>query len=316
MTVPTITALPAAPVRSDAPADFSTKADAFAAALPGFVTQANAQATFTDQRATAAVNSAASASASASTATTKASAASTSASSAAASASTATTKASAASTSASSAAASASTATTKAAEASGSAAGASGSAAAAAKDAANVAAGLASIAGGPVASINGKTGVVKLSAADVGALPASTSLSNFASKTEPTGDVVGTTDTQTLTQKTLDGVTLTGIIYVNGAVLLKPMVVFSTQIYCSTANYFTKTVSSNITFSFLPPLPGCYSFTLEVRHTAGAITWPNSVRWPMNTAPVLTTGKTHLFRFITDNYGMTWLGECLPNYTN
>jgi hypothetical protein len=38
-------------VRSDAPADFALKADAFAAALPQFVTETNASAAFVDQRA-------------------------------------------------------------------------------------------------------------------------------------------------------------------------------------------------------------------------------------------------------------------------
>lgn len=51
MAAPQITPLPTPPVRSDAPADFSSKADAFVASLPGFVTQANAQADFNDQRA-------------------------------------------------------------------------------------------------------------------------------------------------------------------------------------------------------------------------------------------------------------------------
>lgn len=51
MAAPQIIPLPAPPVRSDAPADFSSKADAFVAALPGFATQANAQAEFTESRA-------------------------------------------------------------------------------------------------------------------------------------------------------------------------------------------------------------------------------------------------------------------------
>ena len=51
MTIPTITPLPPAPARSDAPADFSTKADALLAALPKFVSDSNNQAAFVDQRA-------------------------------------------------------------------------------------------------------------------------------------------------------------------------------------------------------------------------------------------------------------------------
>lgn len=56
--VPQIAPLPPAPRRSDAPEDFSAKADALAAAQPGFVSQANAQAEFTNSRATAAASSA------------------------------------------------------------------------------------------------------------------------------------------------------------------------------------------------------------------------------------------------------------------
>lgn len=51
MPAPTITPLPTPPVRSDAPTDFSAKADAFVAALPVFGGQTNALAEFVDQRA-------------------------------------------------------------------------------------------------------------------------------------------------------------------------------------------------------------------------------------------------------------------------
>lgn len=52
MTAPVIPALPTPPVRSDAPADFAAKADAFAASLVGFVNDVNGSASFIDQRAT------------------------------------------------------------------------------------------------------------------------------------------------------------------------------------------------------------------------------------------------------------------------
>lgn len=44
MAAPKITQLPTPPTRSDAPSDFTAKADAFVAALPKFGTEANAQA--------------------------------------------------------------------------------------------------------------------------------------------------------------------------------------------------------------------------------------------------------------------------------
>ena len=40
-TIPTVSTLPPAPTRADAPADFTTKADTFVAALPKLVTQVN-----------------------------------------------------------------------------------------------------------------------------------------------------------------------------------------------------------------------------------------------------------------------------------
>lgn len=49
---PVVTGLPTAPNRNDAPADFSTKADAFVAALPPMVTQENALATWMNTTAT------------------------------------------------------------------------------------------------------------------------------------------------------------------------------------------------------------------------------------------------------------------------
>lgn len=58
MTLPAITPLPPAPARSDAPNDFSAKADAFAAALPGLVADINEAAGFIDQRAADAQQSA------------------------------------------------------------------------------------------------------------------------------------------------------------------------------------------------------------------------------------------------------------------
>ena len=48
--VPQIAPLPPAPRRSDAPEDFSAKADALAAAQPGFVSQANSVANFVSQK--------------------------------------------------------------------------------------------------------------------------------------------------------------------------------------------------------------------------------------------------------------------------
>ena len=86
----------------------------------------------------------------------------------------------------------------------------------------------------------------------------------------------------------------------------------------STGNYFTKTISANSTFTFSnPPASGTVgSFTLELTHTSGTVAWPSSVKWPADTPPTLTTGKTHLFIFITDDGGTRYRGSALADYTN
>jgi hypothetical protein len=84
----------------------------------------------------------------------------------------------------------------------------------------------------------------------------------------------------------------------------------------STSNYFTKTINANSTFTVSnTPASRAFAFTLELTHTSGTITWFSGVEWPGGTAPTLTTGKTHLFMFVTDDGGSRWRGASLINYT-
>ena len=86
----------------------------------------------------------------------------------------------------------------------------------------------------------------------------------------------------------------------------------------STGNYFTKTINGNSTFTFSnTPASGTVgSFTLELTHTSGTVTWPSSVKFNADTAPTLTTGKTHLFFFVTDDGGTRYRGAALVDYVN
>lgn len=86
----------------------------------------------------------------------------------------------------------------------------------------------------------------------------------------------------------------------------------------STGNYFTKTINANSTFTFSnPPTSGTVgSFTLELTHSSGTVTWPTGVKFPADTAPALTAGKTHLFFFVTDDGGTRYRGAALADYTN
>lgn len=88
------------------------------------------------------------------------------------------------------------------------------------------------------------------------------------------------------------------------------------NIDCSAGDYFTKTINANSTFTVSNiPSGKAYGFTLELVHTSGTITWFSGVKWSNGAAPSLTTGKTHLFMFVTSNGGTTWYGAALPNYT-
>lgn len=89
------------------------------------------------------------------------------------------------------------------------------------------------------------------------------------------------------------------------------------DIDCSQGNYFTKTINGASTFTVSNvPASRAYSFTLELTHTSGAVTWFSGVEWPKSVAPVLTTGKTHLFMFVTDDGGTRWRGSALVDYTD
>ena len=87
---------------------------------------------------------------------------------------------------------------------------------------------------------------------------------------------------------------------------------------CSAGNYFTKTITGATTFTFdNVPTGVAYTFTMEVTlNGSNAITWPGTVKWPADTAPTITDGKTQLFVFITDDGGTRWRGSSLVDYTN
>ena len=87
---------------------------------------------------------------------------------------------------------------------------------------------------------------------------------------------------------------------------------------CSAGNYFTKTITGATTFTFdNVPTGVAYTFTMEVTlNGSNAITWPGTVKWPADTAPTITDGKTQLFVFLTDDGGTRWRGSSIVDYTN
>mgnify|MGYP003132816215 FL=1 len=142
-----------------------------------------------------------------------------------------------------------------------------------------------------------------------------------------TGDVTGNVTGNasgtalTVTQAAQAAITSVGTltaINIDGPYRQVAEAVGGTAIDTSTGNYFTKTISGNTTFTFTNPAASgtVTSFTLELTHSSGTVTWPSEVKWNTDTAPSLTTGKTHLFMFVSDDNGSRWRGSVLVDYVN
>ena len=130
-------------------------------------------------------------------------------------------------------------------------------------------------------------------------------------------NVVNLNVTGVATAATCTGITTFHDLSVAGAYTEDVHAIAAEDINCADGNYFTKTIAGVSTFTFSnPPANKAYAFTLELTHTSGSANWPATVKWPNDSAPSLTAGKTHLFMFVTDDSGSRWRGSSLVNYTN
>lgn len=107
---------------------------------------------------------------------------------------------------------------------------------------------------------------------------------------------------------------MSGLTFINGAMKGRRIGQVGGAINCGDSNFFVLTLQGNLTFSFTNVPGDRYGFVVWIAHQSGTIGWPANAYWSGGVAPQLTTGKTHLFMFITQDGGGSWLGAALPNF--
>ena len=142
-------------------------------------------------------------------------------------------------------------------------------------------------------------------------------LAAFAAKTAPSGDVVGTTDTQGLTNKTLTNPTVTN--YVESVVAIGTVSSAHTLVLTSgTVQTATLTASTACTFT-MPTATAGKSFILLLKQAAstgnGTATFTGVKYSAVAGTPTVTAtaGKMDIFSFVAD--GTNWYGNVVQGFT-
>lgn len=105
-------------------------------------------------------------------------------------------------------------------------------------------------------------------------------------------------------------ITSAGLMTVTAAMVEAINAVAASAVDCSKGNFFTKTYSGALTWTFINVPTGVYyAFKLRlIRGASGTQTWPSSVRWTGGSAPNLTNtnGGSDIFEFMTNDGGTRW----------
>lgn len=133
-------------------------------------------------------------------------------------------------------------------------------------------------------------------------------LDTWAGKAAPSGTVVGSSDTQTLTNKTIEA----GV-FSNGYTEEVATANTSTAYTIDLANGSVQilTLTGNCTFTF-PTVVSGKGFTLLLLQDATGsrtVTWPSSVKWPAGTAPTITATASKMDKYVFVANGSYWIGS-------
>jgi hypothetical protein len=157
---------------------------------------------------------------------------------------------------------------------------------------------------GPVLKVDkGGTGAATLTGVVIG-----NGTSAFTTVTAPTGALVGTTDTQTLTNKTVEAGTFTNG-YTEEVATANTGTAYTIDLAGGSVQILTLT--GNCTFTF-PTATAGQSFILLLKQdgTGGrTVTWPASVEWPGATAPTITSTASKMDKLVFTAADSNWYGS-------
>lgn len=135
------------------------------------------------------------------------------------------------------------------------------------------------------------------------------------SLTAPSGAIVGTTDTQTVTNKTIEAGTFTNG-YTEETVTANTSTAYTIDLVNGSVQILTLT--GNCTFTF-PTATAGRSFILVLKQDgtgSRTATWPAAVKWPAGTAPTITSTASKSDKYIFTADGSNWIGSNAgQNYT-